>query len=165
MSLCTQKGRKMKPSKKILAGFQVLFGSGIQQGVTPEVWVTTSKRTFKMVRCDIGTPVVGVITRSGWQVAAIQSEEKYVWLAPGESEPRIGSLVKLLQEFLKDKGDGVFDIILAFKKEVEETKASKKDDETFIDLLYKQAEMVSSTISSTYSSVVEYVTNIPKIFS
>jgi hypothetical protein len=150
----------MKPSKKVLAGFQVLFGPGIPQGVTPEVWVTVGKKTHKMVRCTIETPVVGVIVRKGWKVAEVQPDEKFVWLAPGESEPKAGLLVQLLQEFLKGKQDGMFDLLLEFKKE-----QPKKEDETFLDLLYKQAGMVGGTLSDVYSSALEYIANIPKIFS
>jgi hypothetical protein len=150
----------MTPREKYLAGFQVLFGPGIPRGVTPEVRIAVGKRTSTMVRCTIGTPIVGVIVREGWMVAKIQPEEKYVWLAPNESEPSVGSLTQLLQGFLKDKGC-VFDLLLEFKKEIEES----KEDVTFLDLMYKQLEMVGDTISSTYSTMLEYVTNIPKIFS
>jgi hypothetical protein len=154
----------MSPREKFLAGFQILFGPGIPRGVTPEVRIAIGERTYTMIRCTSSTPVVGVVVKNGWKVAEIQPNERYLWLAPGESEPNTGSLVKLLQEFLKDKQDGAFDLILDLKKEVDEAK-SKEEDETFLDLLYKQVELISTTVSNVYSSTVEYVTNIPKLFS
>jgi hypothetical protein len=157
----------MSPREKYLAGFQVLFGPGIPRGVIPEVSVTVGERTCKMIRCTSSTPVVGVVVKNGWKVAEIQPSQKYVWLAPNESKPNVGSFLQLLQEFLKGKGDGMFDLLLEFKREADQAKSKK--DETFLDLLYKQVEVVGDTISNTvsnvYSSTVEYVTNIPKLFS